>query len=171
VDATAVAALVAAGANVGSLLAVAWQLKGLAGQTGEMARQTLEAAVATRAATHSARQDAMMRIDELFVEHPDLRDTIYGPASEDGLDHRSAAVAEMLLDLMDSVFCSSVRLPDELDEPWWVYFRHLVRTSEAIRSFWVAHRDWYGPEMREFLDAEFIKNAGPRAAVGDAAPA
>jgi hypothetical protein len=162
VDAALIAASVAAVANVGSLLVVAWQVKGLARQTGEMARQTQETAEASRTAVYSNRQDAMMRIDELFVQHPELRGRFYGSTTGDSAEeHRVAAVAELLLDLMDSMFCNAVTLPDELDEPWRVYFRYLVRTSEPIRDFWAAHRDWYGPELREFLDVEFVKNAAP----------
>jgi hypothetical protein len=164
------AQVVAAVANVGSLIFVAWQVRGVGKQTEQMTEQSRQAVAATRAAVNTNRQDSMMRLTEIFVDHPELRRRFYGPVprtSADELeDQRAAAVAEMFLDLMDTVFTDTNAMSDGEDDPWKAYFADMMRTSDTLRAFWTERRDWYCPEMNEFLDAEIAQDSAasiPRA--------
>lgn len=152
----AVGTLVAAGANVGSLAAVAWQLRSLARQTHESARQAEASAEATRASVRLTVSKTMIEVDKFFFEHPALRRQIYGHTDNTGKDilesHQVQAVSEMFIDLIECVVNNAKHLSEEVATGWKTYFEELMLKSEALQDFWYRNRHWYGPDTRELLD-------------------
>jgi hypothetical protein len=151
-----VGSLVAAAASVGSLLAVAWQLRSLSRQTREAARQTEATAEATRAVVYLSTAQTMIGIDQFLLDRPQIRSLLYGALASgaDDLDaHRAQAAAEMMIDMIDAVAANDRHLSLDIDSDWLRYVRHLMHRSPAIREFWRTHRDWYSDGTRQLLDA------------------
>lgn len=148
--------LVAGIASVGSLIAVAWQLRSLATQTQEAAKQSQAAAEATRAAVYTSTAGFMLEIDKYFVDHPEVRAIVYGSGgtgADDDRTHRSAAAAELMIDMFDAVLANTTHLRDDISSGWTTYIYHVLDRSPVLREFWRANRTWYGTETQRVIDA------------------
>jgi hypothetical protein len=153
-DLASLGQLVAAAASVGSLIVVAWQVHALAIQTREAAKQSRAAAEATRAAVYTSTAGFMIDVDKFLVDRPEVRATLYGPVGTgpDEPAQRTAAAAEMMIDIFDAVLMNSQHLGEDVSAGWCGYIGHIMHRSPVLRDFWYAHRDWYGEETRRLID-------------------
>lgn len=154
-------ATVAAGfASVGSLIAVAWQLKSLAKQTREAARQAQSGTDAVRASVYLTAQQTTIGISQFFIQHPDLRARFYGPVPGEGdqVDlHRLDATAEMIVDLTDMIVAHGAHMPPACLDGWQSYIGDLMRQSPHLRGFWLRNRTWFSPQHQRFIDESFAQ--------------
>lgn len=152
-DLAAMGELIAGIASVGSLIAVAWQLRSLAAQTREATKQSRAAANATEANVYIAATQMTIDLDRFLVQNPDLRRILYGPPINGGEDdaHREEALAELVIDIFDAVLANNHHLAEDLSAGWVKYISHVLRHSEAVRRFWLAYYDWYGHETQRVI--------------------
>jgi hypothetical protein len=151
-----VGTLIAGFASVGSLIAVAWQLRSLAKQTKEAARQAEASAEATRVSAYLTVASQMIEMDRFFADRPELRRHFYGRITEDGDDleaHRVQAAAEMIIDFADNTFMHAQHMSVEVSASWKAYFEELISHSPVLREFLRDKRHWYSlPALRGLLD-------------------
>jgi ABC-type transport system involved in cytochrome bd biosynthesis fused ATPase/permease subunit len=147
---------VAAGAaSVGSLVAVAYQLKSLARQTLEQSRQAAASAEAIRVSTYAEVLRSQMEQDRFFAERPDLREKIYGRIIGRGRQRtkqKAAAAAEMFVDGIDLCVMLQPYLPDAMSGLWEQYVGDCLRDSPYLQAFWRQNRGWYDEAVQEFFD-------------------
>lgn len=152
--------LAAGFASVGSLVAVAWQLRALTQQTRETAKQAEASVEATRASVYLTLETMMIEIDRFLLERPDLRRHLYGAAGngpDDLRDQQVQAVSEMFIDLVDCVVQNQRHLPGEVRASWKVYFEEIMMHSEALQEFWSRHREWYDSAVHDLLGPAFAR--------------
>lgn len=152
---TAIAAIVAAAANVFSLVAVAYQLRSLTRQTLEQARQASASAEAIRAATYVEVVKTQIDQDRFFALNPQLRRYVYGDASGVGSQeclHQAEASAEMFIDMVDLAVALRGHLPSPMMDLWDDYATDVMFQSAHVRVFWSQTRHWYSPDLQGLLD-------------------
>jgi hypothetical protein len=191
VDVQSTANVVVALASVGSLIAVAVQLRSLAKQTKEAARQT---ELATRQTEEVARQTeevakqskatseattasfsfaataALLTVDQFMADRPAIRRALYGritagPGDDDDAQRVDAAV-EMLVDMYEGVMVNRKLLTKDLLDGWLAYIQAVMKTPGA-RRFWLANRDWYGIDVQEAIDPVVPLVEAPTREAGD----
>ena len=150
--------VVAGIASVGTLIAVVWQLGGLAKQTREAALQSKASADANRATVYLATAQMMIGVDQFLADRPELRMKIYGPTALGPSDidgQREAAVAEMIVDMIDAVLGNSGELSEDESNAWIDYIEKLMQRSPAVRQFWMDNRRWYSGTTLTTIDKCF----------------
>jgi hypothetical protein len=139
---------------VGSLIAVAWQLRSLAKQTREAARQSKAASEAITASFSFATTEALLNVDQFLADRPAVRRALYGPMSlgpDDDDAQRAEAAAEMLVDMYEGVMTNRKHLTPDMLDGWLAYIGR-VMLSPVARDFWAANRSWYGKDVQEAID-------------------
>jgi hypothetical protein len=147
-DWSVVGTLAASAANVATLVIVAWQLRSLAAQTREAARQAEASAEAVKSSVYLDITKMMVEIDQFLLERPHLRAELYGPAE----NHETDALAEMIIDFFDAIVAHQQHLSGGVSDGWNGYFRHLMVRSPTLRRWWRDNRTWYGTGTQEVLD-------------------
>lgn len=151
----AIATVAAGSASVLSLVFVGFQLRSLAKQTLEQARQAAATTEAIHNSTYVEVAKAQFDQNRFLAEHPDLRVYLYGVAEGDGPQeelHKAQAAAEMFVDFVDLVVMQRDYLPHDMDKLWEKYVTDIMRTSGPVRDFWRSNRHWFDAEVRSFLD-------------------
>ncbi|HEU5109235.1 MAG TPA: hypothetical protein VFT95_11890 [Micromonosporaceae bacterium] len=164
----------AAVASVVSLILVAWQIRSLAEQTRESARQAQASTDALRATIYLAAQERAIDIDRYFAERPEFREAFYGRVEGEGDQielQRLEATAEMLIDAFALVVSHRDLIPASITEGLRVYVTGLMQNSPRLADFWRRNRSWY-PTISEFLADEEIphKPADPITPAGTTVP-
>ena len=115
----AAATIMAGTASVISLILVAVQIRSLARQTLEVARQAQSSTDAVRATIYLSAQDRAIDIDRYFAERPQFREAFYGPVAGEGDQielQRLEAIAEMLIDAFALVVSHRDLIPPSITE-------------------------------------------------------
>jgi hypothetical protein len=139
-----------------SAIATAVSLIYLARQTG--AART-EADLAVRVSllnAHDALTDRAMNINQIFIEHPELRAFFYDnqPLPEDAeprLVQRTTAVAEHIADFIENALLHRQTLGPAANDVWEEYCIYLVCQSPTLRSYLTEHIHWYNAEVGRVL--------------------
>lgn len=151
----AIATVVAASASVVSLVFVGFQLRSLARQTLEQARQAAATTAAIQTSTYVEIAKVQLDQNRFFAEHPDSRGYLYGAVKGRGSQeklHRAEAVAEMFVDFVDLVVMCRGYLPHNMDDLWEEYVVDVMRRSDHVCDFWRKNRHWFDPQVQRFLD-------------------
>jgi len=163
----AAATIMAGTASVISLILVAVQIRSLARQTLEVARQAQSSTDAVRATIYLTAQERAIDIDRYFAERPQFREAFYGPVAGEGDQielQRLEAIAEMLIDAFALVVSHRDLIPPSITEGWRVYLTGLMATSPQLADFWRRNKSWY-PTISDFLEEHEIPHASADAAV------
>lgn len=104
-----------------------------------LVRQTILATRATRASVYQSVPELMIRIDQVFLDHPELRSCFYkgeGISETDVNHERANIIAEIILDFMEHVTTIAPSLPEYQWDSWLGYFRFIYQSSPVLRRFW-----------------------------------
>lgn len=124
-------------------------------QTKTLAQQIAQADASQRAQVSINLNNMMHQLSSALLEHPELRDYIYGDKAvpTDGPLHSQVlTISEMFIDFMATTLDHKDFLPEETHEAWTGYFRKLVDTSPALKSRWEETRGWYESQAHDLLD-------------------
>ena len=124
-------------------------------QLREMNAQSRATAAATRGQVYQALSSAMLDIDRLFVERPELRPYFY-----DGVDipcgfdeeQRVLATAELMCDFFDDCTAQAHLLDAASNDVWRNFARGIARTSPAVRAHWLRNGEWYSARLRAAIE-------------------
>ncbi|GEM_PF-4599542 len=146
----------------------------------EQARRELNFAV------HDSAFNLMLRMDELFLEHPMLRPHFYQdvapptPAADPELHHRAFAMAEFCLDVLECVWERQDKYSDVDREAWREWIHDVFAGSPVLRSLYGERQAWF-PVLTSLRESRvctaasghsfFTDPAAPATPAGSAVPA
>lgn len=140
-----------------SLLVSVLGFAGVAVTVWFLAKQTQFLAASLGDAPYATTSEQMFLLDQVFIEHPEIRPYFYEGKElrdDDPNRQRVLAVAETLLDFMGSVMDQSHRLKHTYPEEWWAhYFRDCFLQSPVLCDFFRRNRQWYPRALWEFMPA------------------
>jgi len=125
-------------------------------QTAASAGQTAMLAEAVGDSPYATLGEHLTTINQVFIDHPETRPHFYDnmPMPEGDVERsRVLAVAETLLDFMDSIIYQRDRLVRVYGVEWWECWRTYIRDSFAASDVLCQHLDdrqsWYSDELHE----------------------
>jgi hypothetical protein len=151
-----IAALVGLFALVCQVRHLASQTKYQGDQTKNQADQIKYQGDAIRASVIQGITTQMLTIDQVFVEYPQLRPFFYEinlPLPEDHPEHdRALSIAEMLVDLIDSVISLKDHLGSDVAQRGWQKYAHELYTRSVLLHDYVdSHEAWYMPDTIKYF--------------------
>lgn len=126
--------------------------------------QTQCAVDASRSQNHSILREEMLKIDEVFIQYPEIRKYFYEGVSidtSDALYPRAEAAAEMLLDITEHMLGQAILFPrlhqksnDEKKfwQTWDTYIVDMFVTSPLLLAYLQKKHQWYSFQMRKRME-------------------
>lgn len=114
-------------------------------------KQTRQLDDTMRSQVYQGLIDNSLKIDQLLIEHPELRKYIYGkePVDEKTPDlDKLMSVTEFMIDIVDNLKAQEKYIPKPLI-PGWRNFAQDVLNSPATRYFLEKHGTWYSSGLSE----------------------
>jgi hypothetical protein len=136
----------------------------VARQAREMSRQSSLIAESTRSAAFSAYAQQTTRLNDLFLEHAEVRPYFYDGRShldaDSQLRQRILAMAEAVLDAFEIIAIHQQYFARVWPENTWEeYARLLFRSSPALREYLGDHYGMYPDELRALCSEALAKPA------------
>ena len=163
-----------------TLIVVAGTLVVYGIQANQLIKQTrlLTSQMKTTDDTHRAQvslstNSMMHRLSRMLLEHPELRDYIYGTAdipADEPMRTRVLLTAEMFIDFMATTLDHAPFFPPMTYQGWRRYFRELIAGSPTLKYWWAETRHWYEPPVQELLDPVVFPGGAPVPAPAAAPP-
>jgi|GEM_PF-2907381 len=101
-------------------------------------------------------------INEVFIEHPELRPCFYSGkhlAQNDPMHARAVSVAEYLLDLFDSIITQEGKLRQLWPQTnWRQYIGDSFARSPLLCEHLVELRSWYSDELFQIMEGATARN-------------
>jgi hypothetical protein len=141
--------------SVAGFAAVIVSLVFLIRQTREMTKQSRSIAVSLKDNAFESMKSLVIKIDEIFLEYPELRPYFYGgkvfKETDEVLFHKVSTVAETILD----IFLSIIQRRKNFSNIWYIwpqeeldnYFRFVFANSPFLCNYLEGKHDWYIKEM------------------------
>lgn len=111
-----------------------------------------------------------IRLDEFFVDHPDLRPYFYAdklPPTDGPGRERVLATAELIADVAESCVATDDVLGATQAGGWDKYFRYVYNLSPALRQYWQELGHLYPDDVWRCFAVEPNLHSGQVRAVSD----
>lgn len=116
-----------------------------------LSRQTHEAAKSNESGAYSNIANHMFEIDQVFINHPNLRPYFYEGAEikPEASDYQQVlAVAETILDFFDAILVQKPYLKKLWQGNWWdTYIEDGFRNSPVLCRRIDSGKNWYSDEL------------------------
>jgi len=120
-------------------------------QTRDMTMQTKFVAESLRTSAYEAVASQMFTVDEIFINHPELRPYFYSGkdiSEDDPAYNRVIAVAEFILDFFGSVLLQMQHFPQVWPRKWWEeYFIDSFANSPVLCRYLENVKEWYVDDL------------------------
>lgn len=103
-----------------------------------------------RITTYSGATDLTLKVDAMFVEHPELRPYFseavpLSPATPERTRQQVLAAAEFILDVLECIWDHHDEYDDDDRQSWWEYIVDFIQESPVLTEVFadLRARDWY----------------------------
>lgn len=102
-----------------------------------------------RVTTYQGATDLTLQLDQVFIDHPELRPYFYErrqpPESDnnDELRNRVLAAAEYALDIFECIWDHQDTYEENDKDSWRDWINDMFTSAPACRALYVEERDWY----------------------------
>jgi hypothetical protein len=141
--------------SVAGFITVIITLALLIRQTREMTTQTKYVADSLKSSAYENLENRIFAVNEVFINSPELR-----PYFKSGKDinekdpayNKVMAIADMLLDFLDSLIMNTQRFPQMYSYEWWNTFAiDSFANSPVLCKYLESNKDWYNSELIELM--------------------
>jgi hypothetical protein len=130
-------------------------------QAREMASQTKSLVASLESNTYQNIPAQMFTLDEIFINHPELRPYFYSGkeiGEDDSNYQRVLATAEFVLDLFGTSFDLMPRYPQNWPRSAWEeYVKDFFANSPILCKFLSSNSAWYPKELLTLMNAAEIR--------------
>jgi len=141
--------------SIAGFVAVIVTLVILTRQTREMSTQTKYVAESLKSSAYGNVTAQVLKVDELFIEHPELRPYFYSSThinENDSAYNKAISTAELILDVFDSVLLQTNQFPQVWPHNWWEeYVMDSFANSPILCEYLNVRKDWYSGDLKVLM--------------------
>jgi len=120
-------------------------------QVGQMTIQTKYVAKSLKVSAYESVANQMVMVDEVFIRQPEFRPYFYSGKciNKDDADYdKVVAIAELILDVSDSVLIQSKQFPQVWPQRWWgEYIIDSFSNSPLLCEYLSTLQNWYTKDL------------------------